>query len=190
MNKRLVISFLMVGMMATVYAQDFPELDKSPLDISYYPSRVAFRAFAKTDEGKNQVPVMRVVYSRPSKNDREVFGNLIKYGEVWRIGANESTEVTFMQEVTVGDKKIAAGRYTAYAMVNESEWTVYFSSDLDGWGHYAFKPEESTLAQVTVPVSASKSTIEQMGIIFEEADGGVNMVIGWDNTIVKVPIGL
>jgi hypothetical protein len=60
--------------------------------------------------------------------------------------------------------------------------------DLDGWGHYAFKPEESSVAEITVPTTTVKNTIETMGIIFEEAEDGAHMVIGWDNTVVRVPI--
>ena len=91
-------------------------------------------------------------------------------------------------DVMIGDQPVRAGRYTVYGMVNEKEWSVYFSRDLDGWGHYVFKPEESSVAEITVPTSIVRNTIETMGIIFEEAEDGAHMVIGWDNTVVRVPI--
>lgn len=186
-----LLLLLTLGILPTLQAQDFPDLDKSPMDMAYYPQRAAFRNFAKTDaEREAGQPIMRVIYSRPQKKDRVVFGELIKYGEMWRIGANEATEITFFQDVKVGDQPIKAGRYTMYAMVNESEWTIYFSLDLDGWGHYAFKAEDSSVAEITVPVSKTKEPIEALGLFFEDSEDGAHLVIGWDDVAVRVPIQL
>ena len=186
-----LLLLLTLGILPTLQAQDFPDLDKSPMDMAYYPQRAAFRNFAKTDaEREAGQPIMRVIYSRPQKKDRVVFGELIKYGEMWRIGANEATEITFFQDVKVGDQPIKAGRYTMYAMVNESEWTIYFSLDLDGWGHYAFKAEDSSVAEITVPVSKTKEPVEALGLFFEDSEDGAHLVIGWDDVAVRVPIQL
>ena len=188
-NVLTLLLMLSLGFIPILSAQDFPDLDKSPMDMAYYPSRAAFRTFAKTEaEREAGQPIIRAIYSRPQKKDRVVFGELVKYGEMWRIGANEATEITFFRDVKIGDQPIKAGRYTMYAMVNEKEWTVYFSLDLDGWGHYAFKPEDSSVAEITVPVMESKDIIETLGLFFEEAEGGAYMVIGWDTTVVRVPI--
>lgn len=170
-------------------AQNFPKMDASPIDMSYYPSGVAHRFFAKNDKDKNAVPVIRIIYSRPQKKGRDIFGDLEKFGSIWRIGANESTEILFMKDVTIGGSPVKAGRYTVYALLGEQEWTLYISSDLDGWGAYAFDPAKSVIAQVVVPVESTSKTIENLSILFEEAEGGATMVIGWDHTIVRMPIG-
>lgn len=190
MMKQLTLLFFVVLTAASsLVAQEFPDMDKSPMDMAYYPQRAAFRNFADTDEEKMaNMPMMRVIYSRPQKKDRDVFGGLVKYGEMWRIGANEATEIQFMQPVRIGDQLVPAGRYTMYAMVEEAEWTIYISLDLDGWGHYVFKPDESSIASIKVPVQKSEATIEAMGILFEEVEDGAHMVIGWDDTVVRVPI--
>ena len=139
---------------------------------------------------KAGTPKIRVIYSRPMKKGRNVFGELLKYGEMWRVGANEATEITFLTDATVGGKTIEAGRYTIYAIPSESEWEVFFSSDLDGWGHYGFKKDESTVASIKVPTAKTSDTVESLGIMFEAADDGAHMIIGWDDTMVRVPIGL
>ncbi len=187
----LVVLTALVGA-ATVQAQEFPKPDNSPLDISYYPPRVAFRAFGKTEAEKNAEPVIRVIYSRPQAKGRKVFTELEKPGNIWRLGANEATEVMFFQDVTIGDTKVKAGRYTAYVQLAENEWTVHFSSELDLWGQYAFKPEDSTVAKITVtpPTQNTEFTVEYMSIMFEEADPGVHMIIAWDDTMARVPIKL
>lgn len=173
------------------YAQEFPKVDGSPLDAAYFPPRAAFRGFAKTDaERKAGEPIMRVLYSRPQKKGRNIFGDLQKYGEWWRIGANEATEIMLFQDVKVGGKTIKAGRYTMYAMLQEKEWEIYFSTDNDGWGHYGFKPDDSSVASIKVATQATAESVESLGIFFEKTDSGADMVIGWDDTMVRVPFEL
>ncbi|MFK7951955.1 MAG: DUF2911 domain-containing protein [Ekhidna sp.] len=188
MKKILLLS--LVGLIAlSSSAQEFPAIDKSPMDAAYFPPRAAFRAFAKTDEEKkaNQ-PKIRVVYSRPQKNGRKVFGELEKFGAVWRLGANEATEITFMQDVKIGDNKVKAGRYTMYAIPQADSWEVHFSTDNDGWGHYAYKPEESMVTKIKVETAKTESTVEAFSILFEEVDGGAHMIMAWDDTMVRLPI--
>ncbi len=185
-----LVAFACMAMSFQAEAQKFPEVDGSPLDMAYYPSRVAFRAFGKTDAEKNAKPIIRVIYSRPQAKGRKVFTDVEKPGNIWRVGANESTEIRFYQDVTIDGKKVAAGRYTVYAELGEDNWTVHFSTDTDGWGHYAFKPEESTVAKITVPKQKTESTVEHFSIIFEEAAPGAHMIMAWDDTMVRVPIGL
>lgn len=183
-----MVLLAVLGMQAQEDELKFPDVDKSVLDMSYYPSRAAFRAFAKTPEEKAAgQPVMRVIYSRPMKKGRTIFGELEKYGSTWRVGANESTELLLMKDVKVGGKTLAAGRYTVYAKLAEKEWDIHFSTDTDGWGHYAFKPEESSVASITVPTQKTPSTVEAMAIIFKKSDDGAHMVIAWDDTMVAVP---
>lgn len=187
MRLLLPIALLLTMSITTLSAQKFPDIDKSPMDMAYYPSRVAFRAFGKTDEEKNAKPVIRVVYSRPMKSGRNVFGETIKYGELWRVGANESTEIQFYQDVMIGGKKVSAGRYTIYATPQQDKWEVVFNSDLDGWGHYAYKADKN-VASITVPTKKMDTPVEAMAIMFEKSDKGANMLIGWDTTMVSLPI--
>ena len=172
-----------------INAQEFYKMDKSPMDASYYPADAPYRAFAKTKKERiANEPAIRVLYSRPQKKDRDVFGGLIKYGETWRLGANETTEILFLKDVTINGTKVAAGRYAVHATVNEKNWDVHFNTDLDGWGSYAYK-KEMNVASITVDVEEAKETIEAFSIIFEEAENGAHMVMGWDDVVVRVPIG-
>ncbi len=193
--KNLFSAFLIVlmtiGASFSVQAQKFPDVDKSILDVSYYPERAAFASFAKTeDEKKALQPKLRLIYSRPAKKGRKIFGELQKYGEMWRLGANESTELMVYSDVKVGGKTLQAGeRYSVHVMVNESEWTVYFSTLLDSWGSYAFQgnPDATTVAKITVPTAKTAEPVELLGIFFEKSDDGAHMVIGWDDTMARVP---
>src|SRR6201995_4065508 len=90
-------------------------LDSSPLDVSYYP--VNYPVLTIQDKVSEPL-VARVVYSRPQKKGRKLFGHLIGYGQVWRLGANEATEIEFFRDVKIDNKTIKKGRYTLYALVN------------------------------------------------------------------------
>ncbi|MEM6804493.1 MAG: DUF2911 domain-containing protein [Bacteroidota bacterium] len=193
MKKFLALAFLIVAFSATQAQDDkkemkFPTIDKSIMDMSYYPPRAVFRAFAKTDEEKaaNQ-PVMRVVYSRPLKNGRDVFGGLVEYGKVWRLGANEATELTVVKPVSIGGKKLDVGRYSIHVVPTKDEWEIHIASELDAWGSYSFKPEEHTLATIKVPTAATPATVEAMSIMFEKSDDGAHMIVAWDDTMARVP---
>lgn len=170
-------------------AQDFADVDKSPMDAAYFPKRAAFRSFAKTEEArKADEPVIRVLYSRPKKNNRQIVGNLIKYNEWWRAGANESTEVMFFKDVEIGGSKVPAGRYTLHVKALEGKtWTIAFSKDLDGWGSYAYNADNDA-ATVDGIVGTSDEEIEYFSITFDKVDDGAHMVMGWDKTVVRVPI--
>src|SRR5438105_3715213 len=98
-----------------------PALDKSPMDMSYYP---ADYPVLKISDKVADTPVARVIYGRPQKSGRPIFGNLVEYGQVWRLGANEATEIEFYRDVMISNKKIKKGRYTLYAIPETNAWTV------------------------------------------------------------------
>ncbi len=179
---------LFLGLSQTLEAQKLPMLDNSPLDISYFPPRAAFRGFENTEQAKAaNEPVIRVLYSRPQKKGRDIFGDLVEYDKMWRAGANESTEIMFFKDVTINGTKVEAGRYTIHVMPTADNWTVFFNSDLDGWGSYHYN-EDNNVASITVPTQLTLSTVENFGIFFEEVEDGAHMIMAWDDTVVRVPI--
>ena len=125
-----------------------------------------------------------VTYGRPYKNDRNIFGELEKYGKVWRVGADEATTITFKKDVKVGDKDVKAGTYTLFAIPNENEWTIIINSKLGQWGAFSYeKNKGSDVAQVNVPVKKLGKAVEQLTIRFV---GEEVMIIEWDKTQVSV----
>lgn len=182
--KKIVIgifSILCVAVSQNVQAQDdqnsgelnFSKVDVSPMDLALY-------------RDSKDAPVARVIYSRPQKREREVFGKLVPYGKVWRTGANEATELTLYKNMKVGDKTINAGTYTLYTIPNEKEWTVILNSSTNTWGAYEYTDVKDEV-RINVPVRQAPNTIEALSMAFEEAPGGANLLIGWDNSYVKVP---
>ncbi|MEM9836379.1 MAG: DUF2911 domain-containing protein [Bacteroidota bacterium] len=176
-----------------VKAQKFADLDKSPMDMAYYPSDAAFQAFGKTDEEKAaRTKKIRVIYSRPMKKGREIWGNekMAPYGEPYRLGANENTEIQFFVPAMLGDQTIPAGRYTLGAIPSEDGWEVFINTDVDSWGVYAYDANKN-VASMKVPVSKSEDVIEAFSITMYKADSGmVHLKMGWDQAVVEVPFKL
>ncbi len=176
---------------STVNAQKFSKLGKSPTDIAHYPTNAAKRAFAKTAEQKKALePKIRVIYGRPYKKGREVFGSLLKFGKAWRVGADESTEILFMTDVMVGDTKVKAGRYSVIIIPTKDSWTLKINSENDGWGNYSYDASKD-VASITAPTQKSDEEIEQLSVVlYEKSKNVVHLKIGWDTTIAEFPITL
>lgn len=172
---------IIIATSISVSAQSFRGVDKSPLDVAYFPDNFAH------DRKGDQKAIMKVTYSRPAKKDRDVFGNLVDYGEVWRTGANEATEIKLYQDVTFGGTKIPAGTYSVFTIPTATDWTIIFSSDLDYWGSYSYK-ESNDVARVTAKSKEAKDVIENFSIQFDETGSNAGVMrLGWDNVIVELP---
>ena len=182
-NILVLVSFLMVVTQASAQSKS-PAIDKSPLDISYYP--VDYPVLKIQDKMREPL-VARVVYSRPQKNGRKLFGDLVSYGKVWRLGANEATEIEFFKDVKITDKKVKKGRYTLYALVDSDKWTMILNKETDTWGAFKYDTSKDVL-RIPVPVEKQTEITEAFSIAFEKAGKGANLVINWDDVLVKLPI--
>lgn len=188
--KILCVSILIVLNFSGLEAQNFFEVDKSPMDMVYYPNDYAHdRRFAPQRIGSDTA-MIRVIYSRPAKNGRELFGKLMPYGKVWRTGANEATEIKFYRDLRFGGMDIKAGTYALFTIPETNEWTIILNSALDHWGAYSYKAEQDVL-RIKVPVMTNTRTLENFSIVFEKVDDKKAMMfLGWDTLLVKIPIGL
>lgn len=164
--------------------------DKSPMDLVQYPNDSRFLNFLEAEEVEANQPKIRVIYSRPQLNGRTIFGNLVKYGEPWRLGANETTEVTFFEDVTINGEKIRRGTYGMMAIPNKDNWEVVFHTNIPSWGTYNHD-KESNVASITVPTQATGEKVEALSVLFEKkSDKEIHLVIAWDETMVAVPVML
>lgn len=161
----------------------YADVDISPMDMSYFPTKYPQQKIA---DPTVPPPVMRVIYSRPHLQGRKLFEEILKYGQTWRLGANEATELDLFQPVTIGDKKLPVGRYTLYAIPKAGYWTIAINNDLDLWG---LKQDVSKdLVRVEVPVSYYNPIMEYFTMVFEKSDTGANLIIAWDDALVKLPV--
>jgi hypothetical protein len=137
-----------------------------------------------------------VKYCQPSKKDRLIFGAedtdaLVPYGKKWRTGANEATEISFSEDVQIGDAILQAGRYSLYTIPGPTSWTVVFNSKLGYWGAKLngdpFE-EEFDVLRATAVVTPLDSPVEQFTLSLSAADSVVNLAFSWDQTRATLPI--
>lgn len=135
---------------------------------------------------------LEVFYNRPYKKDREIFGNLVPYNEVWRTGANEATTFETNKNILVDGSLLETGKYTLWTIPMEKSWKVIFNSEMYPWGidldKKAYRDPKFDALVLERPVEKTNSNLEQFTIQFEKKGEFVNMVLAWDDTRVRVPI--
>ncbi len=108
-------------------------------------------------------------YSRPSVKGREIWGKLVPYGmnslgfgtakeSPWRAGANESTTITFTDEMSIEGAQIEAGTYALFMVIHENDNVdIILSKNSTAWGSYFYNPEDDAL-KVTVKANKTAHT--------------------------------
>ncbi|PVD49678.1 hypothetical protein DC498_23920 [Terrimonas sp.] len=158
-------------------------LDKSPMDVIYFPPE--YPKLKMLDSIKTP-PVFRIFYSRPQRSGRKIFGNVVKYGEHWRLGANEATEIEFFEDVYIQQTKIPAGRYILYCIPQPAEWTIVINKDLYSWGLKIDTNKD--IFKFTVPTIKTEKPIEEFTIDATQSGAGADLWIGWDDTKIVLPV--
>ena len=130
-------------------------------------------------------------YGAPSANERLVMGELVPFGEVWRLGANEPTAIHLTGPAQVGGVSLDAGTYSLYAVPGESEWTFFINTSVERWGIPIGDDVRATeVGSFTAPVEATDGPVETFTLGFEASEDGTmgDVVMEWENTRVKFPV--
>jgi hypothetical protein len=126
-----------------------------------------------------------ITYHRPNVRGRRIWGSLVRYGLVWRTGADYPTFVSFADTTMVEGKTLPAGKYALYTIPNEESWTVIFSKNLDLWGAFGYKQQDDALRVEVKPESCEFT--ETLTIGFSDlGDDRATIALQWER--VKVPI--
>ena len=161
----------------------YATVDVSPMDMAYFP--VDYPKLKMANQLTATRPHARVIYSRPHLEGRHIFKEVLKYGDHWRLGANEATELELYSDAVIQGKKIKAGRYTLYCIPQPKEWTIVLNNNTDTWG----LQQDSTkdVARFTVPVMETNNSLEYYTMVFEQSGSGANLLMAWDNVEVRLP---
>ncbi len=167
-------------------ANPYAAVDKSVMDISYFPVNYPLLKMNGTDSNGLAA---RLIYSRPQKNGRTVFGNdkcIQQYGTYWRLGANEASEIEFFKPVNIKGQKISKGRYIIYCIPYETTWIITLNSNLFSWGLH---PDTSKdIAKIEIPVLKTDKSIEVFTMVFQPTATGAGLFMAWDNVTAVLPI--
>lgn len=158
----VVLAFVLIGSGLMLNAQ---EKKKSP---------------AQTVKGKIGETTITINYSAPSVRERAVFGELEKFGKVWRAGANEATTIEFSADVKINGMKLKAGKYAFFTTpTEEGSWPIFFNSEHKQWGAYKL---DATKNVVESEAAASKIEHTEM-LTYSISDGMIHL--SWATTRIS-----
>ena len=147
------------------------EMPKSPLASSFVQKGDAY---------------VRVAYNQPHLRGRTMLGEKNPYGKVWRLGANQATEVFLTQDIKIGGEELKAGAYSIFAIPEADKWTLIFNSQMGQWGAYGYDKSKDVL-QIEAEVQKAPKSFEALSIWFEGED---SMNFAWGETWVSVEMEL
>lgn len=151
-------------------------------DKSQRPSPPANAQFTFPD-GKT----LKMDYSSPRMKGRKIYGDLVPYGQIWRVGANEATTFLTDTDLMVGDKQVPAGSYTIFAIPEEGKWTLIISKKTGEWG-IPYPGEQFDFARTAMKVQKLDSPMENFTITLVKAGDGCSMNFDWDRTRATIEI--
>ncbi|MBL7817445.1 MAG: DUF2911 domain-containing protein [Saprospiraceae bacterium] len=129
---------------------------------------------------------IKVEYSRPAAKGRKIFGGVVPFDAVWRLGANSPTKFTTTDSITVAGKGLAKGTYVLMAKPGASEWEIIFNKNPTA-SAFGFK-EEDNVVKVKVPTQNLPFNVESFSMMIGDITGtGASLDIMWENTLVRVP---
>ncbi len=131
---------------------------------------------------------VKITYSQPHKRGREIFGDLVPYGEVWRTGANEATEITVTEDIMIGGNRLESGTYSLFSIPQEDNWTIILNKELGQWGAYNYN-EAADVLRFEVPAKKVDDVVwEPFTIAFEQKNEHADLLMMWGETMVSIPI--
>lgn len=131
---------------------------------------------------------LKITYSQPQKRGREIFGQLVPFGQVWRTGANEATEITLTKNIQINGFLLKAGTYSIFTIPEKEKWTIIINTEVGLWGAYNYN---SKLDQIrfTLPVQIlSGELYESFTIQLDQRNEVADLNLFWDRTKISIPI--
>lgn len=163
------------------------------LGLLLYMRLVYTKSFSPEDKSSfsNAGLEISVLYNRPFKKGRVIFGELVPYNKVWRTGANEATVFETNKDLVFGDKTLKAGKYTLFTIPEEQSWTILFNTEAGQWGvdfngEANRDPAKDVLSVQALSVQQEKE-FEQFTISIERWGEEMQLIFMWDKTLVSVP---
>lgn len=137
---------------------------------------------------------IKLFYCSPSKKNREIFGSLVPYGEVWRTGANEASTFETNKDLLIAGETLKAGKYSLWTIPEKDTWQIIFNDKMYSWGvrfqdGKAMREEAHDALVATASVSNSINAVEDFNIqVMELEDQSMVLLFSWDRVVVPLPM--
>lgn len=130
-------------------------------------------------------------YSRPSMKGRKIFGGLVPFDNLWRLGANANTKITFSDDVKIGGTSLKAGTYAIFAKPSTKNWEIIFYNDASNWGTPSEWDDKKVAAKVMATTYPMPMEVETFTMTFDDLKSdSATLGIIWENLYVAVPISV
>ena len=171
MTRLICLLFLFTGFNS--FSQEAIKLRTSPLAIA-------------TSRYKDTY--LKIIYSQPLKRGRKIFDNVVPYGQVWRTGANEATELTVTKEIIVNGTPLKAGTYSLFTIPEKDYWIIIINSELGLWGSYNYNSKLDVLRFQVTSQPLKDVIYEPFTIVIDQKNDKAEVVLMWDTVKVSFPI--
>jgi hypothetical protein len=131
---------------------------------------------------------LKITYGQPNKNGHELFGVLVPYGEVWKTGDNEATEMTITRDILVNELPLKAGTYSIFTIPNKETWTIIFNGDLGLWGSYNYTMKTDVLRFDRPVQTITGEVYEPFTIAIDQKNEKAEISLLWDKTKVSFTV--
>ncbi len=169
----LTLGFLLLILPQCSYAQEAIKPRSSPLAIS---------------SARYKDTYLKITYSQPHKRERIIFGKLVPYGEVWRTGANEATEMTISRDILINNIPLKAGTYSLFTIPERDSWIIIINSELGLWGSYNYNSKMDVI-RFTAPVQLMQGAVyEPFSIMIDQKNDKAEIILAWDTVQVRIPV--
>ena len=158
------------------------EVGYSQLAVTPRPSPLAIATARYKDT------YLKIVYSQPHKRGREIFGKTVPYNQVWRTGANETTEITITKDILINNQPLKAGTYSLLTIPSRGNWTIIVNSDVGMWGSYNYNIKQDVLRFDVSEETLTEVVYEPFTILIDQKTDKATISLLWDKTKVTFPI--
>ena len=130
---------------------------------------------------------VEIEYSRPGLKGRNIFGDLVPFGKVWRTGANSNTTISFSEDVIIDGKTLKKGKYALYTLPKVENWEIIFYSKTDNWGNPEVWNESDVALRTTVTPEILNRNVESFTIDINNLDNNFAYLnLSWEKTLVSL----
>ena len=129
-----------------------------------------------------------ISYGRPYLKGRKL-DQIAAYGQVWRLGADEATQITVTGKTRIGDAlTLEPGSYALFAMGSPAKWTIIVNKVADQWGAFSYDKAED-LGRFDVPVKPAASPVEQFTItLTKQSDTAATLTFAWGDASLSTTV--
>lgn len=128
-----------------------------------------------------------ITYSRPAVKGREIWGALVPYGQVWRLGANDATTLELSEDAKVAGRDLKAGSYALFAILAKDKWTVVVNAQAKQWGAYFRDPKKDVFSFEVTPASGPHQEWLEFRLHPESAKS-LRVEMAWEKLRLSFPV--